>query len=452
MKNLLFLAFFGFITQIATAQVLEVNSPTTVNLKCAINTPAAGGVSAPTIYIFGEQGLGFVSKDKCQSWKQLDIDPIKKRTINLAAKVNDTLIFLSGGKENDLLKYSTDNGETFKDFPFEALDASGKLHDIPICAIIPMDNWYYSIVAFMQVNQFAIWQDFRFMNSGLPVQGYGFNGQYTNFTYLGGCKNGSYITTFARATGSGTSGDYSMFGVATVYLKPPGLGAEVDVFSGGSSYDSITGISTFQKKCLTAFHSTKGYSQYENGVYNYEAITSPTTGVTSFTERRPFSELGKEFSIKSSLITPPHSLFWHAGGDVNGKNGFIIKDGVIIRRVQSSALNMIIDLSNGDVDGMLAIGNNGKIYSTRTDLAQAIPDAVIGWKKADNFSAYPNPFNSELTIKSSSEAIVTLSDVLGTVIKQIRVEPGDNRISLVGLRTGIYFLTNKKQTLKLIKQ
>ncbi len=446
MKNLLFLAFFGFITQIATAQVLEVNSPTAVNLKCAINTPAVGGASSPTIYIFGEQGLGFVSKDKCQSWKQLDIDPIKKRTINLATRVNDSLIFLSGGKENDLLKYSTDNGATFKDFPFEALDASGKLHDTPICAIIPMDNWYYSIVAFMQVNQFAIWQDFRFMNSGLPVQGYGlFDWSFAQLAFLGGHKDGDCIITYARGISHGTNGYFPIFGLGFAQLTGPD--SYVDVKFSVSSFDSISSVASYQKKCLVSFHSQRA------GSYNYESTVEPSAKFNEFTNFYQFTDLTPDQSIKSSLITSGHSQFWHVGGDPNGKNGFIIKNRIIVQRIQSSGLNMMIDISDSNnADAILAIGNNGKIYSTRTDLAQAIPDAVIGWEKADNFSAYPNPFNSELTIKTSSEAIVTLSDVLGTVIKQIRIEPGDNRISLVGLKQGIYFLTNKKQTLKLIKQ
>lgn len=445
MKKLLSLAFFGLIVQIATAQVLEINSPTSINLRCAINVSAPGGANAPTIYIFGEQGLGFVSKDKCQSWKQLDIDPIKKRTINLAARVNDTLIFLSGGKENDLLKYSTDNGATFKDFPFEALDASGKLHDTPICAIIPVTNWNYSIVAFMQTKQFALWQDFRWMNSGLPIQAYSVLWDIPpSFTYLGGHKDGNYITTYSRYVNQGTSGYFSHFGLGLIKLKDTDPYFELK-FSAGTG-DSISSVASYQGKCLVSFHTKRA------GSYNFEATTDPFAGIISFNDLYKFNDLTPEQSIKSSLITPPHSQFWHVGGDPNGKNGFIIKNRIIVQRSQSSALNMIIDLSDGDVDGMLAIGNNGKIYSTRTDLAQAIPDAIVGWEKADNFSAYPNPFNSELTINSSSEAIVTLSDVLGTVIKQVRVEPGDNRISLVGLKPGIYFLNNKKTTLKLIKQ
>lgn len=446
MKNLLLLAFFGLIAQIATAQVLEINSPTSIDLKCSIIVPAVGEANVPTIYVFGEQGLGFASKDKCQSWKQLDIDPIKKRTINLATRVNDTLIFLSGGKENDLLKYSTDNGATFKDFVLPE-----KLASYPICSIIPMDNWYYSVVAFMQINQFAIWQDFRPLNYGFSTQEYGFNGEYTNFTYLGGCKDGNNIATYARAISHGTSGYFPVFGIAVVTLKGSN-GLSFDISSGQSWNDSITSVSSNNGVCLTSFYSKESYEYHQSGRYNYEATCAPTKGVQSFTNFRSFPELGKDFSIKSSLITKPHSLFWHVGGDVNGKNGFIIKDGVIIQRSQSSGLNMIIDFSNGEVDGIFAVGNNGKIYSTRNDLAQAIPDAVYDLVKADNFSAYPNPFTSDLTIKSSSEAIVTLSDVLGTVIKQVRVEPGDNRISLVGLKTGIYFLNNKKTTLKLIKQ
>jgi hypothetical protein len=445
MKKLLCLVFFGLIAQITTAQVLGINSPTSINLKCAINVPAVGGANAPTIYIFGEQGLGFVSKDKCQSWKQLDIDPIKKRTINLATRVNDTLIFLSGGRENDLLKYSTDNGATFKDFPFEALDASGKLHDTPIRAIIPVANWNYSIVAFMQTKQFALWQDYRWMNSGIPVQAYDFQDPSDVFVYLGGHKDGDYIVTYARSIIHGTSGYLPYFGLGVVKLKQAAPYAEVK-FSQSLS-DSISSVASYQGKCLVSFHTKRA------GNYNYEGMVNPFAGVTSFIDYYQFTDLTPEQSIKSSLITPAHAQFWHVGGDLNGKNGFIIKNRVIVQRSQSSGLNMMIDISDSNnADAILAIGNNGKIYSTRTDLAQAIPDAVIGWEKADNFSAYPNPFNSELTIKSSSEAIVTLSDVLGTVIKQIRVEPGDNRISLVGLKTGIYFLTNKKQTLKLIKQ
>jgi len=443
MKTIVCLAFFGLIVQIAAAQeMLEVKSPTSANLNTLINVPSEDGVGAPTIYIFGDAGTGYVSKDKCKSWQQLDIDPVKKRDINLATRVNDTLLFVSGGKENDLLKYSTDDGATFKDFVLPQ-----EYSAYPVCAIIPMNNWMNGIVSFAQKDIFVCWQDWG-NNGGLLIQPAQFS---QGVNYLGATIEGNYITTFAKSTGSGTNGDYSLFGVATVYLKLLGPGtAEVDIFGGGSSYDSITSISTYKGNCLTAFHSTKGYYYYDNGIYNYEAVTNPVAGVTSFTNRRPFPELGKEMTIKSSLITPPHSLFWHVGGDVNGENGFIIRDGVIIKQVQSSALNMIINVSDNEVDAILAVGNNGKIYSNRTDLALGTP--VISWTRNDDFSAYPNPFNSELTVKSSSEVIATLSDVLGTTLKQIRLESGTNLISLIGLKPGIYFLNNKKTTLKLIKQ
>jgi hypothetical protein len=452
MRTLLCLAFFGLFAQMATAQMLEVNSPTSINLRCTINVPPIGEATSPTIYIFGEHGLGFVSKDKCKSWKQLDIDPVQKRTINLAAKVNDSLIFISGGKENDLLKYSTDNGATFKDFPFKEFDPSGKLNAFPICAIIPMNNWYFSIVAFMQINQFAIWEDARSVNSGLPIQQSYFGGPNDAFTYLGGNKDGNYIITYARAIGHGTNGDHPVFGVGIVKLKEPGYA--FDVYTGSSNNDSITSVAlnSDNGNFLVAFYiqDRPGLGQVESR--NYEVFSS-VNDINNFTNFRYLPELAKEQSIKSSLITKSHSLFWHVGGDINGKNGFIIKDGAIIKRIQSSGLNLIIDVSDSNnPDAILAIGNNGKIYSTRTDLALATPDAAISCIKADDFSAYPNPFNSELTVKSSSDVIATLSDVLGSTLKQIRLESGDNRISLVGLKPGIYFLTNKQQTLKLIKQ
>lgn len=446
MKKLLCLAFFGLIVQIAAAQVLEISSPTSANLNTLINVNPKDGVGAPTIYIFGDAGTGYVSKDKCKSWQQLNIDPVKKRDINIATRVNDTLLFISGGKENDLLKYSTDNGLTFKDFVLPQ-----QYSTYPVCAIIPMNNWMYGIVAFAQKDIFVCWQNWG-NNGGLLIQPAQFS-QGAIIDYLGVTMEGDDITTFARSVGHGTNGYFPLFGVATVHLKLLGLGtAEVDIFGGGASYDSITSVSTYKGKCLTAFYSKDTYEYHEKGNYNYEAVTTPMGAVKYFTNIRKFPALGKETSIKSSLITPPHSQFWHVGGDVNGKNGFVIKDGVIIKQVQSSALNMVINVSDNNTDAILAVGNNGKIYSTRTDLTLATSDPVISWTNADDFSAYPNPFSSELTIKSSSETIVTLSDVLGTTLKQIRVESGTNLISLVGLKTGVYFLNNKKTTLKLIKQ
>jgi hypothetical protein len=446
MKTTLCLVFFGLIAQItAIAQdMLEVNSPTSINLNTLISVPSEDGVGAPTIYIFGDAGLGYVSKDKCKSWQQLDIDPVKKRDINLATRVNDTLLFVSGGKENDLLKYSTDDGLTFKDFILP--EAS---RQFPVAAIIPMNNWEYSVLAFLQSNFFNLWQNYPGTGGGWLVQpaGIGMDGV---FTFLGGSAEGDYVTTFARSMGSGTNGSFAMFGITTIRLKTPGYNFEI--YPGQGAYDSITSISASREKgiCLAALHSIEKYPYHENGNYNYEAVANPVAGILGFTNIRKFPALGKDFAIKSSLITPPHSLFWHVGGDVNGQNGFIIKEGVIVKQVPNSALNMIIDVSDNEVDAILAVGNNGKIYSTRTDLALGTP--VISWTRADDFSAYPNPFNSELTVKSSSEAIATLSDILGTTLKQIRLESGTNLISLVGLKPGIYFLTNKKQTLKLIKQ
>jgi hypothetical protein len=449
MKKLLSLAFFGLIVQIAFAQVLEISSPTSVNLNTLINVAPKDGVGSPSIFIFGDGGVGYVSKDKAKSWQQLNIDPVKKRDINLATRVNDTLLFVSGGKENDLLKYSTDNGTTFKDFVLP--EASKK---IPVAAIIPMNNWEYSVVAFLQSNFFNLWQNYPGTGSGWVVQA-GFSVKDLPFAYLGGSAEDGYVTTWGRTIRSGTSGDSPVFGIMMIHFKDPPLGYKFDLYPGQAVSDSITSVSPSCKGVnLTTFYTEDEYKDKDTqkGYHTFEGVLSPMVDI-AFTNYRPFPELGKEMFIKSSLITKSNSRFWHVGGDINGKNGFIIKDGIIIRRVQSSGLNMLIDVSDSNnADAILAVGNNGKIYSTRTDLTLALPDAVTDLFKADNFSAYPNPFNSELTIKSSSEAIATLSDVLGTTLKQIRLESGDNFISLVGLKPGIYFLTNKKQTLKLIKQ
>jgi hypothetical protein len=444
MRTFLFLVFFGLIAQITVAQVLEISSPTSTNLNTLINVAPKDGVGSPTIFIFGDAGVGYVSKDKAKSWQQLNIDPIKKRDINLATRVNDTLLFVSGGKENDLLKYSTDNGATFKDFVLP------KESQFPVCSILPINNWDNSIVAFVhQSNIFSFWHDYRSMGAGWIVQAAAM-GRDGVFTYLGGSIEGDYITTFARMIVHGTSGDSPRFGIMMIQLKPPGYNFQL--YPGEGTSDSITSVSpSYKGVCVTTAYSPVEYTYNNEKFHTYEQVINPTVD-PAFTNRRPLPELGKDFAIKSSLITPPHAQYWHVGGDVNGKNGFIIKDGVIIKRVQSSGLNMIINVSDNSTDAILAVGNNGKIYSTRTDLALATPDAVPDLFRADNFSAYPNPFSSELTIKSSSETMVTLSDVLGVIIKQIRVEPGDNLISLVGLKTGVYFLNNKKTTLKLIKQ
>jgi len=127
----------------------------------------------------------------------------------------------------------------------------------------------------------------------------------------------------------------------------------------------------------------------------------------------------------------------------------MVSDGVVTKFPDFS-LNEIKDCSYNGIDAVIAVGNYGRIYSNRTDLALATPVFTIS--KTDKISAYPNPFNSEITIMSEAENYVSLINISGILLKQIQLLPGPNYVSLAELNPGIYFLKKKQQVLKLVKQ
>jgi hypothetical protein len=440
MKKLVGLALFGLVVQMAMGQISELNTPTSIDLNCVTTWVPSPESEEVSIHIFGDNGLGYVSEDKGASWTELVIDPIKKRDINMAIRPNDTLLVISGGPENDLLKWSMDGGLTFKDL---VLPNKEPVNGMGYSYCYYFDKAYLFIVfghakgmsiicVFCSVN----WQEPYFSSDYMLDEDFSFYGMAMSpssillaFTFpaLGGPPYDKYFT---YQTDVKDLGYYSMV-------------------SGLYNHDRVTSLATRNNHFLFAS------KRDQQGEYNYEAYH--TDKKNNMPVIRYFSSLTKEQSIKSSLVTAASSNYWHVGGDDFGKNGFIIKDGIIINTSPGFSMNAIAyagwvsrDGNNETNDEVIMVGDQGKIFSNRPDLILGTSTRVVN---LDELSLYPNPCLDQVTIYySGRETIAALSDLLGRSLRQLRLETGNNKFSLADLKPGIYFITTKQNTLKFIKK
>jgi len=457
MKLRSILAFFGLVAQMAAGQVLEVKSPTIHNLNCVITHIPVKGSTDLNIFIFGDQGEAYVSRDKAQSWQRLDVDPIQKRNIKVAARISDKIMFVAGGSDNRLLKLSTDDGETWQDF------------------VLPDPDGVTSIGFLRTLNQHPStppeWRDLKgtlfVQESSLPNEAVGWFPEYTSEPYIGKLWDGydhSRGVIFAKGRILAQSPDIDSLFTRFIIYDDRDDAYQVINFSFNvssdnlrfswtrslynfkvttiDSYDGIALLSLNNDNCLDPNYFIPGRYNWETQLNGFKTDHFPST-------YRNFPELGANVSIKSSAISHANKLFWHVGGDKYGQNGVMVSEGVVTKFPDFS-LNEMKDCSYNGIDAVIAVGNYGRIYSNRTDLALATPVFTIS--KTDKISAYPNPFNSEITIMSEAENYVSLINISGILLKQIQLLPGPNYVSLAELNPGIYFLKKKQQVLKLVKQ
>jgi hypothetical protein len=344
MKKIVFLAFFGLLIQTAFSQVLEINSPSKDDLHCAFTWASSDNIDNLVIYVFGANGSGFVSDDKCFTWRKLVIDQERERDIFSALKVSENLIIVSGDENNDLLKYSSNDGETFYDL------------------ILP---------------------------SSKEVLGISLFGKYVVFSHKNSLTYWDFITDTFYSISDYISDSYPEFySLASDNFNIRLIGKKEDLTkkyffltnSVSSSFEGDWGVSPHFKDSITSFSINKGYSLLSfsgvnEGAYAYEGVYSP---YNSQIEYNYFSDLKRGQHVKASFISLFRNNLWHVGGDLEGENGFIIKSGEIIKSLPDHALNSINNCGYTDPrgycnlsDDIIIVGNEGRIFSNRLDLALA---------------------------------------------------------------------------------
>jgi hypothetical protein len=410
-KLLLFLAFFGLLVRMASGQVLEVNSPTKNNLYCAFSSSASSESEDITLYVFGANGLGYVSKDKCASWQELVVDPSQQRSIRSSIMVNDTLLLVAG--DNNLLKYSNNKGVTFKDLslpdtsPVIGLACSGDSvlfnHEKSLTCWYLKTNTFKSSTDHLKASEN---QTCLFLSSYLATK---------------------VVTRSVLIISSTTK--VLHFRVKTAY---PWAWGQLN-----PSYDSICSLDATDRYTLISLQGKKV------GQYVYEGYLTPETPDSrSKFAYRYFPELTQSQTIKSSFVTRAHNNFWHVGGDNTGKNGFIIKDGVIIKKTPEFILNFVTSACYVDPKGnsnksdeVIMVGNNGKIFSNRLDLKEA---AVINAPKDDYLVSDPS-------VNFGEDATVTVSgSEVGVTYKVFEEGSGNLIFSFLGTGQAWNFLASTK--------
>ncbi|MCO5268471.1 MAG: T9SS type A sorting domain-containing protein [Brumimicrobium sp.] len=80
-------------------------------------------------------------------------------------------------------------------------------------------------------------------------------------------------------------------------------------------------------------------------------------------------------------------------------------------------------------------------------------DTAIIEQEDNPISIYPNPFENALTIISPKDDVVHIQTTMGNTLKKYNIRAGENKIELVGLAHGIYFLSFENQGInfKIIK-
>ncbi len=100
---------------------------------------------------------------------------------------------------------------------------------------------------------------------------------------------------------------------------------------------------------------------------------------------------------------------------------------------------------------------SGSYYNTSTGITDSITiefTEIENFSK-NNFTVHPNPASEYITISCPVELIgeiISINDVTGKEIYKLQCTTTDQMINITGLSRGIYFLTIKGQTRKLILQ
>jgi hypothetical protein len=106
------------------------------------------------------------------------------------------------------------------------------------------------------------------------------------------------------------------------------------------------------------------------------------------------------------------------------------------------------------------LGDGKSYYNHHTRTIKCVADTALKLGQTTGvpkfpelqISAFPNPFVDELTVNSFQNINISILDITGRVLESRHLQPGLTRISITGLKPGIYFLKADKTAIRLIKQ
>jgi YVTN family beta-propeller protein len=100
--------------------------------------------------------------------------------------------------------------------------------------------------------------------------------------------------------------------------------------------------------------------------------------------------------------------------------------------------------------------NSSNVAVIRDSIVSGVAEDIENCKlKIDNFSVYPNPAKTYFTIRlplSADRTEIKIFDVTGNIVKSEELKGKTNRLSLKGIKPGVYFLqlNNEPMTKKLV--
>lgn len=119
---------------------------------------------------------------------------------------------------------------------------------------------------------------------------------------------------------------------------------------------------------------------------------------------------------------------------VDARSSFFFMDKMVLRRTDVSD-SVAFDLTNSEsscFDASLSIGEENEL---------------------ENIKVYPNPTNGIINIDNlPMNSGLIISNIYGTIIKTIQRTSRQQTVDVSDLQTGIYFLTSKNNTTRLIKK
>lgn len=327
------------------AQLFEVNSPDQtgqVNFNEVL-------IYDSLIYVFGNSGFGAVSKNHCQSWTILNIDPITKRNIKFAIMPSKDLLLIGG--DGHLIKISKDQGENFTDLFLPDTGA--------VTGAFTLSDTLLVMIRLKK--KMSIWdlKNDTIYNVSFPTK-------FGKFECVAGSQGEDCALLSGNVEVSGVKTGILIYNFDQNKLTPSiwakkSLPQPGPLISFSVSPDLKTELYVYNNN--SDLHATENYFTPINTLF-------PETFFLGL------------LPIKSSVALNKDSR-WHVGGEAGG-NGFLIQNGRKIQDFPNFSLNMI-KLVSKNQNNVIAVGDKGKIFSNFHYFKSTDPSSAIirNWTVSD---------------------------------------------------------------------